>query len=119
MFNTVYSNVQPHIASSYSTSLSVIFRPQIQPWHPSSTLVHEAAVAVLLLSPDKFWPFSKVLFDHQIDFFDVNVVNEGRNQTYQRLVSLAKEVGIDGDKMMQLLQVPDKPKDDGYNIGNG
>ena len=70
------------------------------------------------LSPDKFWPFSKALFDKQTDFFDVNVVNEGRNQTYERLANLAGEVGVDRESVLKLLLVPDKPQGDSYNVGN-
>jgi len=119
MFTTVYGSTYPHIQSNYSKNLSVIFRPQIQPWHPSSTLTHEAAVAVLLTSPDKFWPFSKALFEKQIEFFDVNVVNETRNQTYERLADVAASVGVDKESILKLLTVPDKPKGDSYNVGNG
>jgi len=86
--------------------------------HPSSTLTHEAAVAVLYLSPDKFWPFSKALFDKQVEFFDVNVVNETRNQTYRRLAEIAAGVGIDRDQILKLLTIPEKPKGDSYNVGN-
>jgi hypothetical protein len=60
MFTTMYTSVFPLIREKYSTKVQVIFRQQIQPWHPSSTLVHEAAVAVLKLQPAKFWDFSKV-----------------------------------------------------------
>ncbi|KAF2675494.1 hypothetical protein BT63DRAFT_420688 [Microthyrium microscopicum] len=119
MFNTVYTSVNPLIKASYQDKLAVIFRPQIQPWHPSSTLTHEAAIAVLNLSPDKFWEFSKKLFDHQIDYFDVNVVNETRNQTYKRLADLAAEAGVDSAAVYKLLEIPDKPKGDSYNVGNG
>ena len=118
MFNTVYHSVQPHIQSNYSKDIAVIFRPQIQPWHPSSTLCHEAATAVLLLSPDKFWPFSMALFQKQIDFFDVNVVNETRNQTYKRLADVASSAGVDGEAVLKMLVVPDKPEGDSYNVGN-
>lgn len=59
-------------------------RQQIQPWHPSSTLVHEAGVAVLQTQPDAFWRFSQELFARQQEFFDANVVNEPRNKTYIR-----------------------------------
>lgn len=62
--------------------MQFIFRQQIQPWHPSSTLVHEAGVAVLRLAPSKFWDFSAKLFEQQKEYFDVNVVNEPRNDTY-------------------------------------
>jgi protein-disulfide isomerase len=87
-FDTFYNEVAPIVEKNYSNNLQVIFRQQIQPWHPSSTLVHEAAVAVLRTDPSKFWPFSVALFDKQTEYFDVNVVNETRNQTYKRLASL-------------------------------
>jgi hypothetical protein len=60
MFNTVYTSVFPLIRQKYSSKVQILFRQQIQPWHPSSTLVHEAGVAVLKLQPNKFWEFSKV-----------------------------------------------------------
>lgn len=60
MFNTVYTSVLPLIKQKYSSKVQILFRQQIQPWHPSSTLVHEAGVAVLKLQPAKFWDFSKV-----------------------------------------------------------
>jgi hypothetical protein len=42
----------------YAGKLKVIFRPQVQPWHASSTLVHEAGIAVARTAPEAFWPFS-------------------------------------------------------------
>jgi len=96
-----------------------IFRQQIQPWHPSSTLTHEAAIAVLRLAPEKFYEFSKVLFDHQKEYFDVNVVHEARNATYARLAKLAGGVGVDSEKVLKMLTIPDKPAEDGsLNVGN-
>lgn len=97
----------------------------MQPWHPSSTLTHEAALAVLRLtqnsSPgDKFAAFSAALFGAQRDFFDVNVVNEARNATYRRLARLAAGAveGVDEDEVYRLLEVPDKPVGDSLNVGN-
>jgi hypothetical protein len=60
MFNTVYTSVFPLVKEKYATKVQFLFRQQIQPWHPSSTLVHEAGVAVLKLQPQRFWEFSKV-----------------------------------------------------------
>lgn len=60
MFDTVYDSVIPLVKSKYADKVQIIFRQQIQPWHPSSTLVHEGGAAVLQISPDKFWEFSKV-----------------------------------------------------------
>jgi hypothetical protein len=62
MFNTLYSSVLPLVKQKYASKVQILFRQQIQPWHPSSTLVHEAGVAVLKLDSAKFWEFSKVNF---------------------------------------------------------
>ncbi|KAE9368497.1 hypothetical protein N431DRAFT_347980 [Stipitochalara longipes BDJ] len=119
MFNTVYSSVIPLIKQKYASKVQILFRQQIQPWHPSSTLVHEAGVAVLKLEPGKFWEFSKALFDDAKSFYDVNVVNETRNQTYQRLSKIGAKVGISEQKMFDLLKISDKPAEDGsLNTGN-
>lgn len=104
-----------------ASKLQVIFRQQVQPWHPSSTLVHEAALAVNQLAPSKFWTFSEALFNDQKSYFDVNVVNEPRNATYRRLAKLgADSTGVSEDELYKLLAIPEKAADDGsLNIGNG
>lgn len=118
MFNTFYS-LNPEITQRYNSRLQIIFRQHIQPWHPSSTLTHEAGAAVLRLSPEKFWAFSAALFKVQSEFFDVNVVNETRNQTYERLAQVAGSVGVDAGKVFELLKIPDTPAADGaLNVGN-
>jgi hypothetical protein len=63
---------------------------------------------------------SKALFDDAKSFYDVNVVNETRNQTYQRLSKIGAKVGLDEQKMFELLKISDKSAEDGsLNIGNG
>lgn len=120
MYQTLFTSVLPHASSkAYAANVQFLFRQQIQPWHPSSTLVHEAGVAVLRLAPGKFWDFSEKLMEKQKEYFDVNVVHEARNQTYARLAKLGASVGVDEKKMYGLLEVSDKPdKDGGLNIGN-
>jgi len=59
------------------------------------------------------------LFDKQTDYFDANVVNETRNNTYKRLAKLAASVGLDESKIYSKLEISDKPDKDGNtNIGN-
>ncbi|KAK7557243.1 thioredoxin-like protein [Phyllosticta citricarpa] len=118
MFNTVYEHVLPTVKTRYASSLQIIFRQQIQPWHPSSTLVHEAGAAVLRLAPDRFYDFSKALFEQQTAFFDVSVVNETRNATYKRLAKIAGSVGVDETDVYGLLEIPDKAEGDALNVGN-
>ncbi|KAK4499454.1 hypothetical protein PRZ48_009969 [Zasmidium cellare] len=119
MFNTVYDDVYPVVKQKYSDKVQFIFRQQIQPWHPSSTLVHEAGVAVLQTDASKFWDFSRALFEKQTEFFDVNTVNETRNKTYERLAKIAGSTGLDEKTIFSKLEVSDKPDKDGsLNIGN-
>lgn len=56
MFNTLYTSVFPLIETKYSGRVQVIFRQQIQPWHPSSTLTHEAGAAVLKVRLNSRFP---------------------------------------------------------------
>lgn len=117
------TSVAPKIRSDpkLANKLQVIFRQQVQPWHPSSILVHEAALAVMKLDPSKFWTFSEALFNDQKAYFDVSVVNETRNATYKRLAKLAVDsAGLSADEVYKLLEIPDKPSEDGsLNSGNG
>ncbi|EUC36663.1 hypothetical protein COCCADRAFT_87536 [Bipolaris zeicola 26-R-13] len=121
MYKTLFTTpLRTTLLSTYSTSLVTIFRQQIQPWHPSSTLVHEAAYAVQRVDSSKFYDFSEKLFEQQKDFFDVSLVNETRNQTYRRLAKIAVSVGVDEGKVYGLLEISDKPGEDGsLNSGNG
>lgn len=60
-----------------------------------------------------------MLFEHQKEYFDVNVVHETRNETYNRLAKLAGSVGVDESKVFGLLEIADKPGEDGsLNTGN-
>lgn len=118
MFKTLHDSILPSLPTRYPL-LRVIFRQQIQPWHPSSTLCHESATAVLRLASDKFWPYSAALFKAQEEFYDVSVVKETRNETYSRLAKVAASVGVEEGKVLDLLKIPEKTGEDGsLNVGN-
>lgn len=71
------------------------------------------------IEPSKFWPYSSALMKNQKDFFDVNVVNETRNETYKRLAALGTSVGVDESHVFKMLEISDKPAADGsLNSGN-
>ena len=122
MFKTLVTDVVPKLRSNPAVGPKVqfLFRQMIQPWHPSSTLVHEAGLAVARLAPSQFWEFASALFAVQQDFYDVNVVHESRNQTYRRLAKLAAgSAGVSEDEVYALLEVSDKAGPEGQlNIGN-
>merc|ERR1712000_279970 len=101
LFFRLVNDVVPLLKKNpaWADSLTIIFRPQIQ--------------------PDKFWDFSAKLFEEQQEYFDVNVVNETRNNTYKRLAKVAAKAGVDADRIYKMLAIPDKPGEDGsLNSGN-
>lgn len=122
LFRALHTVVAPLVRAdpAWSRGLAVVFRQQVQPWHPSSTLLHEAALAALQLAPAKFWDVSAALFDAQKTFFDISVVNETRNETYRRLAKIAGGVdGVDEAEVYRRLAIPDKPEsEDALNVGN-
>lgn len=117
---TLYKQVLPKVQQQYADKVQFLFRHQIQPWHPSSTLVHEAGIAVARLAPSKFWDFSYALFDHCEDYYDESVYKETRPETYMRLAELAeKSVGVDKNKFMELVAVNGtEPKNSSNKLQN-
>ncbi|KAI9476637.1 hypothetical protein LPJ78_005498 [Coemansia sp. RSA 989] len=118
LWRTLQTQVIPHIAST-RLPISVVFRHQVQPWHPTSTLMHEASLAVERLAPQNFGRFSGALFAHQQDYFDEATVNLTRTEIYQRLADLALSINAVDDRqaLLQLLdiqQTADAPR----NAGN-
>ncbi|KAJ3343644.1 hypothetical protein HDU93_007525 [Gonapodya sp. JEL0774] len=99
------NDIQPVIEAKYPGKIQFLFRHQVQPWHPQSTLTHEAALAVEKVDPLKFHAFSKLLFERQVEFFDLNIQNLSRDQVYARLVEIAKTVGVDSEKVAALLRL--------------
>jgi len=123
LFKTLYHDVFIHIRCRpmYSKKVRFVLRPQVQPWHPTSILVHEAAMAVCLLTQDvdTFWKFAKALFEARPQFDDVACVKEGRNQTYRRLAKLAHDaVGVSADAVFDLLKIPEEVPATGGLLGN-
>ncbi|KAJ2354881.1 hypothetical protein IWW50_003670 [Coemansia erecta] len=113
LWRTLYTQVLPQFPR-----VSVVFRHQIQPWHPSSLLMHEASLAVSRLAPSNFAMFSDALFEHQREFFDEAVVDLTRSDIYARLADIALSINAVDDRraLLQLLdvQASDEPK----NAGN-
>lgn len=119
MYDAVDKVVLPLIDKDQGKIVSIIFRNQVQSWHPSSTHVHEASLAVEKIDPAKFFPFSKALFARQTEFFDTAVQDLNRQQIYERLAEVAEEVGVDKKAFLDLLFIPTATKkEDFHNNGN-
>ncbi|KAJ2910943.1 hypothetical protein GGI21_000329 [Coemansia aciculifera] len=116
LWHTLSSKVIPALQH---TNLSIIFRHQVQPWHPASTLLHEASLAVEKLNPSAFVLFSQTLFDHQREFFDEATVEKTRAEMYRQLADLAASVNAIDDRqaLLQLLDIQPNAEEP-RNAGN-
>ncbi|KIM25874.1 hypothetical protein M408DRAFT_25771 [Serendipita vermifera MAFF 305830] len=105
-------------SSNAVETVKIILRPHPQPWHASSTLVHEAALAVAKVAPASFWAYSLALFKAQESVYDIPTQSVPPAVTREKLAQLGKESGTLTDSEVQavkdLLQLKSTP-----NGGNG
>jgi len=76
----------------YEGKVKVILRLTPQPWHASSMVLHEAALAAARVAPEKFYDVNVQFFKHQTEFFDQTASKLSPIQIRAQLVSLASEV---------------------------
>jgi len=96
-----------HVLPAMEGKICFYFQHQVQPWHPQSTLLHEAALAVKQVDPNKFFPYSRVLFENLDNFVDQKVYQKSRKELYEQLATLAKQVGIDSERILKKLEISD------------
>lgn len=75
--------------------------------HSTSTLCHEAALAVIRVKPDAFWDYSLALLADQEKFYDIPTSTKTPIETRANLVQLGVEKGIldeaDAEEVKDLL----------------
>ncbi|KAG0013943.1 hypothetical protein BGZ81_000757 [Podila clonocystis] len=124
IWKQVYHHVVPWLEQEHPGKVQVIVRNQIQPWHPSSTLTAEAALAVESIDPSQFASFSNVLFFHQKKFFDESVIEKSCRDQYETLAALAisalpKSHTFTKSRILELLHISTvEDAEKSTNIGN-
>eukprot|EP00038_Savillea_parva_P028825 m.67175 g.67175 ORF g.67175 m.67175 type:complete len:209 (-) comp8419_c0_seq1:2021-2647(-) len=119
IYNTVYTNLLAKLKGA-GVPIRLVFKHLVQPWHPQSTLLHEAGLAVReLCGAQAFFKFSETLFVLQKEFFDANIWDKSRPTITKGLVELAVETvdGLDGQAMLELLDLVPDPGDGTLNRG--
>jgi len=118
IYKKLREEVLPYVDKTYPGNLSFIFRQQVQAWHPNSTLVHEAAIAVERLDQSKFFEYSDALFLNQKDFFDESTYQKSRAQIYCELGEIAHKIGVSSDAFLELVKIPPVQPNGARNTGN-
>lgn len=114
-YKAIRRQVGPHYQGQ---SFRFVFHHQVQPWHPQSSLTHEAGLAVAKVGGEEaFWQFSDALFDSQEDFFDLAVHNKTRPDIHQDLAKLAAQsAGVSQAAVLEELSFPPNDPHPGSNI---
>ncbi|KAJ1722074.1 hypothetical protein LPJ53_003481 [Coemansia erecta] len=121
IWHTLETQLLPWLKAEHADRVTVVFRHQVQPWHPNSTLMHEASLAVERLHPQAFALYSQALFARQREFFDESTVDLSRTEIYRRLALLATSVNAVNDSVavLQLLDIQQVASaDQARNAGN-
>lgn len=117
--------VIPDLEKKHKGKFQFAFFNVIQPWHPSSNIVHEFSLAVAQLLREKktdgsntlFWEVSKIIFDHQTEFYDTATADLSRNEIYKRatdiLFKTLKDLPFSQEEVLQKLVIKQatNPKD--------
>lgn len=124
-------NVIPELEKKHKGSFLFAFFNVIQPWHPSATVIHEYSLAVAQLLREKkptnsnsvFWNVSKVIFEHQTEFYDTATADVTRNDLYKRANDIVfadiKDLPFTKEEVFNKLYVkPAASASDYHNEGN-
>ncbi|CED85619.1 Thioredoxin-like fold [Phaffia rhodozyma] len=100
-------NVLPLInqGGKYESKVQLIIRLQPQPWHGSSTYLHESALAFGKVEPTKFWEYTTFLFENQTAFFDIPSSGLTVVQIREKLQDLAGKVLSNPSQKSQILEL--------------
>jgi protein-disulfide isomerase len=116
LYKRLTQEVLPWLDKHHPDKVQFIFRHQIQPWHPQSTLVHEASLAAERVASSKFFHVATFLFEHQLDYFDEQLVGVSFDQVHRKLSEqLAKVIEVPTKEIYQYLEIK---KGEPLNAGN-
>ncbi|KAM3125749.1 hypothetical protein CJJ07_000340 [Candidozyma auris] len=124
-------DVIPALDKKYPGKFQFVFVNVVQPWHPSSVLLHEYSVVVAQLLREKeadksnelFWNISKVIFENKEEFYDSTTAELTRNQIYKKINDTVfagvKELPFGKNDVIKKLEIqPSKSVSDANNDGN-
>jgi len=88
MYKVLIDDVMPSLPADSGVDLLIQSVPQ--PWHPQSTYMHEASLAVKEVDETKFLAACRALFENQVQFFG----KRGGSCSHQHLPSNQGRLGL-------------------------
>eukprot|EP00127_Corallochytrium_limacisporum_P002378 Clim_evm19s119 gene=Clim_evmTU19s119 len=102
------------VMDKHSKDVCWVFLNQVQPWHPQSTMKHEASLVIAQQAPEKFWDWSIDLFKIAPQkYLDRMTWDVGRNQWYDMLAAdlPPENYGLPSQSFLKALKNPDGGND--------
>lgn len=88
MYKTIFNDVLPKLSEEQRSKISFVVQQVPQPWHPHSSYVHEAALAVKEVAPVAYAPYVDALYSAYTSgkFQDESTWDKSRAAIYEELV---------------------------------
>lgn len=122
LFKKVEDELVPEMkARGLLSKYQLTFVNVVQPWHGfQSSALHESALAVARLAPEKFWPASRCLYDNIELFYDSEIYDLTKRELVQKIVKLLSEsVDVPYADILALVETSQpKPNGDPNNVGS-
>lgn len=120
MFHTIHSTVNSDSSNANlinSTRFRLFLVPQ--PWHPQSSLMAEAVLAVYSIDNTKVVDYINLIYTNQEAFFDENVSMKSRTDLYHDLAVLAEMCHVEKSMFLSKLIInPTSNTVSATNCGN-
>lgn len=103
MFNTL-----KEVIPMFRSRVDIVYMPMPQPWHPSSSVVHECYHAAVMAKPDAEMDLFDLTFDQALEKFgDVPSVDKSRLQMHKEWAVIYASVGVDTGTFLANLALPE------------
>ena len=111
--------VIPQLEEKYPGKFQFVFVNIVQPWHPTSVLLHEyslvAADVLRKNDPDssnkQFWAISEAIFRNKETFFDTSTVSLSRNDIYKLISSVVLDevqISAEDSEILDALEIQEE-----------
>jgi protein-disulfide isomerase len=120
IYDRLTTLVVPHYEQASPCKLKVVFQQVPQPWHPQSTLLHEAALAAWIIggTSEVYQKAYRAILDAREQFVDAETYDKTRTQIYQELAKVVcPACGLDESKFLDVLKLD--TSNGQRNSGNG
>lgn len=103
----VFRRLRDEVAPHYGAQLDIVVMPFAQPWHPSSSMVHESFHAACMAQPEQSEAILSATIEFALDKFnDVDSMDKSRRQVHEECADEYAALGVSKSSFLDNLALP-------------